>query len=201
MGGEAALATQGFGVGAQAVGAYYNAAGQRDTLKAAANIDDLNAKLAEKSAQSAILSGQREEQSVNLQTAEIKSAQKTAFAANGIDLNSTTPLSVLTSTDVVGKWKATSVAVNALNRSFGYQTQAMNATNKGLYDRAAASGINPFLSTAGSLISGAGRVAQSWYSLKKEGAFDSQYHPVIGPQNDVFARIFGQHNLVSDALY
>lgn len=202
MGAETSLAMQGFGVGAQATGAYFQAQGQKSTLNAQAHIDDVNAALADMSAQSALLSGQREEQASNLDIAQLKSTQKASMAANGIDLGSTTAVNVLTSTDVIGQWKASTIAANAMRRAFGYQTTGLGYTNDALDKRATAGAINPFFNVAGSLVSGAGKVADSWYKFKKEGAFDPKTgSSKYGPQNDLFARNFGQHNLVSDALY
>lgn len=202
MGGSTALAMQGFGVGAQTVGAFYNAKGQKTALSAQAAIDETNARLADMSAQSALLTGQRQEQSVKLTAAQVKSSQRAAQAANGIDLSSTTPVAVRTSTDVLGEVDAATVAANAMRTAFGYQSTALNFRNKAIGERASAKAISPWFSAAGSLVSGASTVADSWYKLKKEGAFDTKTSlSGYGPRNDWFARNFGQHNLVSDALY
>jgi len=199
MGGETALGMQGFGVGYSAVGAYFDAKGQKSTLNSMAHIDDVNAKLEEMSAQSALLSGQRQEQSVKLNTAQIKSSQKTAMAANGIDLSSETPVNVLTSTDVVGEVDAATVAANAMRTAFGYRQQGLNFSNRARSERAQASAISPVMSGLTSLISGAGTVSDSWYKLKKEGAFDKKTE-TYGPQSDWLSRQVGD-NLVSRALY
>lgn len=201
MGGEAALGLQGFGAGMSSVGAYYNAKGQKSTLKTQAYIDDLNANLADMSAQSALLSGQREEQSVRLNTSQIKAKQKTAFNANGIDANSDTVNRVLTTTDVLGEVDANTVAANALKTAFGYQSQATSFRNQAIGKRSSAKSINPIFSATTSLIGSAGKVADSWYKLDPAGAFAKGASSDYGPQNDRFAKNFGQHNLVSDALF
>lgn len=202
MGGETALAMQGFGVGMQASGAYYAAKGQKASLDAQARVDDVNAKLATLGAKSALLSGQRQEQGVRLNTAQIKSSQRAAQAANGLDLSSTTPTAVRTTTDVVGEVDAITVAGNALRTAFGYQTQALNYTNRARGARASAKGINPWFSAGSSLLSGASSVADSWYRLKQAGAFDTaDTAEDYGPRDDWFSRNFGQFNLVSNALY
>lgn len=202
MGAETSLAMQGFGAGASATGAYFQAQGQKSTLNAQAHIDDVNSTLADMSAQSALLSGQREEQAVDLNTAKIKAGQKTAMAANGIDLSEGTPVAVLTGTDVLGKVDAATVAANAMRTAFGYQSQSVSYKNQAIGARASAGAISPFFAAAGSLVGSAGKVADSWYKFNKEGAFNpSPSTSSYGPQNDTFSRIFGQHNLVSDALY
>lgn len=200
MSGETAtLGMQGFGAGASTVGAYFNAQGQKSTLNTQADLADINSKLADMSAQSALLAGQRQEQAVDLNTANIKSKQKVAFNANGIDANSDTVNRVITSTDVLGSVDAATVAANAMRTAFGYQTQSVNYKNQAIGERATAGAINPFFTAAGTLVTDAGSVAQSWYKFKKDGAF-SQTGP-IGPQNDIASQYFGQHNLVSDALF
>jgi hypothetical protein len=204
MGSEVALGMQGFGLGTQTIGAFFNASGQKTALNAQADVDEINAKLAGMSAQSALLAGQRQEQAVMLDTGKLKAAQKTAFAANGISLTSGSALSVLTTTDVLGKVDAATVAANAARTAFGYQSQAVSFKNQAIGARASASAINPLFAAGSSFIEGAGQVASSWYKLKKEGAFGSTSNVAsnsYGPQNDIFARTFGQHNLVSNALY
>lgn len=204
MGGEAALAMQGFGAGSSATGAYFNAKSQKSAFQSQAYIDDVNAKMADMSAQSALLTGQRQEQAVKLNAAQVKSSQRTSMAANGLDLSSTTPVAVLTSTDVLSETDAATVAANAMRTAFGYQSQGVSYRNKAIGERAAANSISPIFSTVSSLISSAGTVSESWYKLKKEGAFDTKSKTATsdyGPQNDWFARTFGQHNLVSDALF
>lgn len=204
MGGDAALGLQGFGVGASAVGAYYSAQGQKSTLNAQANIDDTNAKLQEMTAQSTLLSGQRQEQASDISYANIKASQKTAFAANGIDLSSQTPVNVLTNTDTLKEVDAATIAANAGRDAFGARLTGLSYSNRARGERATASSISPAVSAVGSLITGAGAVAQSWYTLKKAGAFDTsgvKADNAYGPQNDLASKIFGQHNLVSDVLY
>jgi len=198
--GFTSMNAQGAGVGMQTVGAYYTAVGQKTSLKAQAYLDENNAKLAEASAQSALLQGQRGEQAVRLKGAQVKSAQRTAFAANGIDLASTTPVSVLTSTDAITEIDAVTVAANAMRTAFGYQSQALNFRNRASGARATADGINPLMNAGSTLLSGATSVADSWYKLDKAGAFDSKDPAKNDPNDGYFARMM-KSSLVSDALY
>lgn len=201
MSGDFALGAQGFGAGQSALGAYFNASGQKTTLNAQANLDDTNAKLQEMTAQSALLSGQRQEQASDIKYANIKSAQKTAFAANGIDLNSTTPLNVLTGTDAVKEVDAATIAANAGRAAFGARETGLSYSNKARGERAQADSISPFMSATGSIISSAGTVASSWYQLKKNGAFDTpDKKDGTTPTPDWLTRQIGD-NLVSRTLY
>lgn len=199
--GDIALGAQSFGAGQATVGAYFNASGQKSTLNAQANIDDINARLMEMTAQSELLSGQRQEQASNINYANLKSSQKTAFAANGIDLNSATPLNVLTGTDVVKEVDAATIAANATRSAFGARQTGLTYSNRARGARAQADAISPFMSATSSLLSSASTVASSWYQLKKNGAFDTpDKKDGTTPTADWLTRQIGD-NLVSRTLF
>jgi len=155
----AALSLQGAGAINSTVGSYYAAGAQRSAL-------ELQADLAEVSAKSTMLAGEREQQRSRLNTAQVKGAQRAAMAANGVDLSSGTANRVLTSTDLVGEVDAQTIAANALRTAWGYRTQ-------GAQSRATAGAISPGMSALTTLMGGASQVAGSWYTMNKAGAFDA----------------------------
>ena len=167
--GFSALALQGAGAAASTVGSYFAAQSQKNALGAQADVADINARMAESTAQSALYQGQQQEISARLKTGQLKSSQRTAMAANGIDLGSGTATNILTSTDTMGEIDANTIAANAVRSAFGYRTQATNFQNDALMKRANASGISPIASAASSLLTSAGQVASSWYSMNKAG--------------------------------
>lgn len=99
-------------------------------LEAGAVMADNSAKLQELQAQSALLTGEREEQGVRLQTAQLKSRQTATMAARGLDLGEGTPLAVLTSTDLMGEHTAIGIQQQALLAALGHRTQAANAATE-----------------------------------------------------------------------
>lgn len=153
-----------------AAGSYFSSKTSKLALESQARIADVNARLAELSAQTTLLQGQREEQNARLKTGALKSAQRVGLAANGLDLGSATAANVLTTTDVMGEVDANTIAANAVRAAWGYRTQGVNSQNEAIMKRATASGIDPAGSAVSSLLSGAGQVAGSWYSLNKVGA-------------------------------
>jgi len=191
-------AVQGIGLITSAIGSYYAAEGQKaqqqyqsaiGILNAAlaesdATLLDLNASISETQARFALMQGQREEQKVRLRTAQIKSTQRTAMAANGVDLGVGSAARVLASTDYMGELDAGQVRANAALQAFGYRVQAtnqkfaaMSARTQGVNYRAgsafaaaSASGISPIAAATSTLIGGAGQVAQNWYRLNQVGA-------------------------------
>lgn len=171
MAAATSLALMAAGAASNVVGSYYSAKGQQSALRFQADIADTNARIAELGAQSELVRGQREEQGTRLKTAHLKSAQRVALAANGIDLGEGSATDILTSTDVMGEIDANTIAANAVRQAWGYRTQGMNFQNEALMKRATASGISPGTSAATTLLSSAGQVAGAWYSLDKLGAF------------------------------
>lgn len=154
-----------------------------------AAIGDINAKMLESNAQATLLSGQREEQKSQLNTAHLKSSQRVAMAANGVDLGVGSAENILTTTDVMGEIDANTIQANAVRGAWGYRAEAQNAKGQADVARARqygaavmagaerdtgskaytfamkqADNVRPSTSFGSSLLAGAGKVADSWYS-------------------------------------
>lgn len=170
---KASIASSVGSAATSAIGAYYSAAADKSRLRFQAKMAEINAAQIEKAAQQALRAGQAEEQGVRVRTAQLKSTQRTAMAANGIALNEGSALQVLTSTDYMGEVDANTVAANAVRAAWGYRVDATSMQNEALMARATASAINPGMAATSSLISSAGQIASQWYSFSKAGAFGS----------------------------
>ncbi len=168
---KASIASSVAGAASSAIGSYYSAAADKSRLRFQAKMAELNAAQIEKAAQQTLRAGHREEQAVRMRTAQLKSTQRTAMAANGIALNEGSALQVLTSTDYMGGVDANTVAANAVRAAWGYRVEATSANNEAVLARATASAINPGMSAATSLLGSAGSLASQWYSFSKAGAF------------------------------
>lgn len=168
--GIGALALQAGGAAYSTVGSFYAAQSQKTALDGQAAVDDINARTAESTAESALYQGQQQEISARLKTAQLKSSQRASMAANGIDLGSGTATNILTTTDTMGEIDANTIAANAVRSAFGYRTQATNFQNDALMKRATASAISPISSAVGTLLTSGGQVAGNWYKLNKAGA-------------------------------
>ena len=106
---------------------------------------------------------------VSLNAGRMKSAQRAAMAANGIDLGVGSAAELQASTDIMKEIDMATIEANAMRSAFGYRSQAMNFENEALAKRATAGAISPFGSMASSLLGSAGSVAGSWYSLNNSG--------------------------------
>lgn len=158
------------GAASGAVGSYFSAKSQRLNLATQANLAEINARMAEQGAQSVLFAGQQQVAAQTLRSGMLKSSQRTALAANGVDLGVGNAAEIQASTDLMKEIDKIELEQNAVRSAWGYRTQAANARNEAIMGRATASGINPTVAGATSLLSGAGQVGSQWYRLNKTGA-------------------------------
>lgn len=168
-----------FTVGAQitsaimgTVGAFYSAKAQRAALQSQARLDEINARLMERGAQATLLAGQAEVGRVTMRAGQLKSAQRVALAANGVDLGVGSAAEIQASTDIMKEIDRNTIEANAVRAAWGYRTQGMNYLNEAETKRATASTISPGGAAVGALLGGASQVASTWYGLNKTGALD-----------------------------
>lgn len=159
------------GAATSAIGSYYSAAAQKTALQGQAAVADINARIAELGAQSALYQGQQQVGALTLKAGQLKSGQRATMAANGIDLGTGNAAEIQASTDIMKEIDANTLTANAVRSAWGYRTQAVNFENEALTKRATAGTISPFGSAVGSLLGSAASVAGSWYSLNKSGVF------------------------------
>lgn len=169
----ASLATQIGGAITSGAGSFFSAGTQKATIKSQAAIADTNARIAELGAQQELFRGQAEVGALTLRAGQLKSSQRAAMAANGIDLGTGSAAELQVSTDIMKEIDKTTLETNAVRNAWGYRTQAANFQNEALLKRASAKAISPFGAAASSLLGSAGSVASSWYQFSKAGAFDT----------------------------
>ncbi|WP_334157923.1 hypothetical protein [Oryzomicrobium sp.] len=155
-----------------AMGAYSAAKSQKSALQFQADIAGINARIAELGAQSALAQGERQIGALTLKAGQVKSGQRAAMAANGIDLGVGNAAEVQASTDIMKEIDANTVNSNAVRSAWGYRTQGASYQNDALIKRATADGTSAGSAATASLLGSAGSVAQNWYALSKAGAFN-----------------------------
>ena len=168
----AALTTQGIGGVGQAFGAYYQAQGQKTALKLQARMAEINAQIAQGQARDALMRGERQEQGSRMQAAQLKSSQRAAMAASGIDLGSETSAAILTSTDYLSEMEANTIKANALREAWGYRMEAVGQRGEAGMARATARGISPVGEGLTSLLTSASSVAGNYATFSSLGAFN-----------------------------
>lgn len=150
-----------------AIGSYWSAKSAKSQVESQARLSDINARIAELGAQQELIAGNREVGSISMQAGQLKSRQRVALSANGVDLGEGTAAELQASTDLMKEIDINTATSNAVRSAWGYRTQAVNAQNDALAKRATASGIKPGQAAFSSLLVGAGSVASAWYRLGK----------------------------------
>jgi DNA gyrase/topoisomerase IV subunit A len=164
------LGAQGLGAGMSAVGSYYSAKGQKTAMKLQARMDELNARMAEGQARDVLRQGERAEQAVRMKGAQVKSAQRVAMGASGVDLASDTAVALQTSTDVLNEIDANTVKANALRAAWGHRMDAVTYKGQARVGRATARSISPFMQAGTSLLTDSVSIYDSYKSFKSSGA-------------------------------
>jgi hypothetical protein len=161
---QASMFPQIGGALSSAIGGYYSAQSQQSSLRFQADMAAINARIAELGAQSALNQGQQQVGALTLKAGQLKSSQRAAMAANGIDLGEGNAAEVQASTDIMKEIDANTLTANAVRSAWGYRTQSVNYQNEAALRSATADTISPFAAAATSLLGSAGSVANSWYN-------------------------------------
>lgn len=115
-----------------------------------------NAKMAEYQAQDAQRKGEEDAQAIQRRGAALKSSQRVALAANGLDLGYGTAADLQDQTDFFTQSDVATARTNAAKDAWGKRAMGTNY-------QAQANAQNPLLSASGSLLTGAGQVADKWH--------------------------------------
>lgn len=159
-------------------------------------VGTFDASMANLGAMSAMYAGNQQAAQASLRAGQVEGTQQAAMAANGVSLGTGSAADVQASSQIVNQMNMDTIRMNAVNQAMGYRVQGMNAqmgaqiqamnvrnsagmaalnqesqavsdtATSGLQS-ASASGINPFASASGTLLTGAGSVASNWYKLSQ----------------------------------
>lgn len=155
------------GATVSAAGAYMQSKAQKDALGYQEKEAQMNAQLQGQMAEDAIARGNRDAQDYMQKAAMMKSSQKAAIAANGIDVSQGSPASILDDTDYMAKVDVGRIKDNARRETWGYKVGQTNASNTALMLDAQGDNINPGMNA---LMSGVSSVASNWSAFSKGGS-------------------------------
>lgn len=159
------MVSQGVGAVTSAFGAKSSAQNTQSNLLAQAGMADVNARIAELGAQSALQQGQHQIGSLTMRAGQIKSSQRARLAANGVDLGVGNAAELQASTDLMKEIDVNTAELNAIRNAWGYRSQGVNFQNEALLKRTAAGNIKPGMAFTSSLLGSAGSVAANWYKF------------------------------------
>lgn len=151
----------------QAFGSFYSAKMQKNNLEFQAYMANVNARIAELGAQSELSKGQWEVGRLTMAAGKLKSSQRVALAANGVDLGVGNAAEIQASTDILKEMDKNQTTANATRAAWGYRTQAMNFKSQAAIDNTTADSISPMMAGLTTLLGASGTVAQNWYRNPK----------------------------------
>ena len=166
------------GVGLMAAGTLMGAYGQVQAGNTASAAASYNAKLAEEEARHAEVRakdaearGATEEQRQRTMAAAFMGEQTTAFAANGVTLDSGSPLQILADTAEEAELDARTIRHNASMEAWGYRNQANSALAQASMSRweGKQAKKNSYLSAGTSLLTGLGAAGMQYSKAKYMG--------------------------------
>jgi hypothetical protein len=169
--GYAGLAVQSIGALSSAYGAYSKSSGDQAAYQYQAQVADNNATMANWQAQDALKRGVSAVNNSQIKTSQLQGTQRASLAARGIDLSQGSALDILSDTSFMGQIDANTLKDNAAKEAWAYNTQASNASANAELLRMRAGNINPAGDMTSSLLTGAGKVASSWYSNYSKGTY------------------------------
>lgn len=121
-----------------------------------------NAKVANAQAENATQAGYIEEDRQRQRTRQMLAAQRTAIAANNLDMSTGTPLELLGDTAVAGEQDALTIRANAAREAWGYKAQATDYRNQGSVAKTSAKN-----NATGSWLTYAGNATNSLYNYNR----------------------------------
>lgn len=156
-----------FGALQSGIGSYYSAKSTASSLEFQAEIAAINARMAERTAQSILQAGQDEQGRLSARAGQIKSKQKTRQAARGVQIGVGSAAEEVASTDIVKETDMLTINANAVRQAWAARTQSVNLANESLLKGTSAGSISPFSAMSTDLLTGATKVASYWDRNRK----------------------------------
>lgn len=151
--------------GLSMVGQIMKGQAEQDQLKVQAQVAENNKTIATANAADATRRAELEAQRVQRNASSMAGSQRAAFAAKGLDVSDGTTGDIIDQTNFFGQIDANTARYNGKVESWRSLQQASNYGTQASASRSTADSLS-----AGSMLSGAGAVADKWYSYNKKAA-------------------------------
>lgn len=159
---SALTAAQAISLGASIGGTVMSAGAMYQQGKVAEATARNNATMAEYAAQDAQKRGEEEAAAIQRKGASIKSAQRVNLASKGLDLAYGTAADLQDQVDFFTQSDVATTRTNADKESWNLRARGQQALATGKADA-----LNAMYASTGTLLGGAGKVADRWYSWKQ----------------------------------
>lgn len=171
----------GVGLAMSAYGAHQQAEGQKELANYNAQVASNNATLAEYEALDATRRGDEAAAAVRRNADMLKGSQRSSMAARGLDLAEGTAAELQDQTEFFALTDMATARHNAAREAWSIRAQGSAYSGEAAKQRAIGSAISPTAAAGSTLLTGAGAVANKWYSRPQAapsqswGNLDPQY--------------------------
>lgn len=162
-----ALAMTAAGTVVQTSAAMSASKAQKQAYEYQAAVSRNNQKIAEWQAQNEIAKGQEAEIEQRRRISALKGSQRAGLAAKGLDISTGSALNILTDTDYLGELDVANIRSNAERAAWAARVQGSNEAANAELLTMRAEAENPLMAGAGTFLSGAGSVAERWYTYNR----------------------------------
>lgn len=168
--GTAALVVGLMGTAVGGYSTYQQGQAQKAQAEYQADVAQVNADISNMQARESIRQGEIEEKQFRQQVIQMQGQQVAGYGSSGVQLESGSPLAVLTDSAGQAEMDAQIIRSNAKKEAWGHRVGAQNSmAQAGLSSmQARNASTTGVLSAGASLMSGASSVSNKWYSAKKE---------------------------------
>ena len=164
---SAGLGAQAFGAVSSVFGTYRKSKAEQAGYEAQAQVARNNAQIAEWQALDVERRGVDAQQRLAIHIGKTIGAQDAVLASRNVAINEGSALNIRADTAFLAKRDQNILSDNTAKEAWAFRNQATFArSNADILDWRAES-QSPLLDAGGTLLSGAGRVAQAWYALNK----------------------------------
>lgn len=149
--------------------AYQSAKTQKAMYEIQEEMAQINQRIAERQAQSALRQSEFKIAAITLRAGQIKSSQKVSLAANGVALGKGTAAEVMASTDLMKEIDVNTERLNGIMSAWGYRFKGLGYQADAMEARLKASSSNPLLAASGEFGRQSARIGTQYYNYRKSG--------------------------------
>lgn len=155
----------------KAIGSFFGGEAQSDMYQYQASVAQVNKKIAEQNADYAVKAGESAAQREGMKGRFELGALKTGRAASGFQVGTGSNAKMVESKEAINVYNQSVIRSNAAKQAYGYKVDAMNAGAQAQVYQMAASNAETqgIIGGIGSLVSGAGSVADKWIAGTNAG--------------------------------
>ena len=161
-----AAVVQGVGLAMSAFGAYQQVQAGKDQADYQAAVSRNNKIIADRNAEDIEKRGKDEANRYRARVRQLEAEQAVGLAGQGVDITEGTSVDLLADTAELGEFDAQIIESNANREAYNARVQGINYGNQANLYEIQSNSQNPLFSAGTTLLSGAGQVADKWYSNK-----------------------------------